>query len=149
MKPFFKDVFEYTYHFNDKVIDLLLDSVKAPEKSVLLINHTLNAQEIWNNRIEEDSPKIGVWDIRPLEGLKEINAENFKATLRIIDLYNFDKKVKYKNSKGQEFENTIKEMLFHTVNHSTYHRGQIATDCKMYGIEPLVTDYIFYKRVNL
>ena len=39
-------------------------------------------------------------------------------------------------------------MLFHFVNHSTYHRGQIASNLKEHGIEPLVTDYIFYKRKN-
>lgn len=29
---------------------------------------------------------------------------------------------------------------------ATYHRGQIATDFKNTGLQPLVTDYIFYKR---
>lgn len=43
MKSFFKELFEYTYNFNEKVIDSLLDGVGAcPEKSLQLINHTLN-----------------------------------------------------------------------------------------------------------
>lgn len=55
----------------------------------------------------------------------------------------------YKTSKGDAFQNTVKDILFHIINHSTYHRGQIAANCKEYGIEPLMSDYIFYKRDSI
>lgn len=45
-----------------------------------------------------------------------------------------------------EFTNTIGDILFHIVNHSTYHRGQIASDFRESDIEPLNTDYIMFKR---
>ncbi|MCF8317339.1 MAG: hypothetical protein K9I02_01220 [Haliscomenobacter sp.] len=54
--------------------------------------------------------------------------------------------INYSNSKGQLFSNSIQDMLFHIINHSTYHRGQVATEFKRQGLEPLVTDYIFFKR---
>jgi uncharacterized damage-inducible protein DinB len=44
------------------------------------------------------------------------------------------------------FTNTIKDILFHIINHSTNHRGQIAVDFRNNGLEPLVLDYVFYKR---
>ena len=56
------------------------------------------------------------------------------------------KKIIYKNSKGIEFSNTVQDVIFHVINHSTYHRAQIASDLKANGIEPINTDYIFYKR---
>lgn len=147
MKSFFKELFEYTYNFNDKVIDALLERVgKNPEKSLLLINHTLNAQEIWNARIDGKPGAVGVWDIRPIEKLKSINKANYENALRIVDEYDFEKIIRYTTSRGETFENTVRDILFHVINHSTYHRGQIATDCKLQGITPLVTDYIFYKR---
>lgn len=59
------------------------------------------------------------------------------------------KKISYKNSRGERFENSVRDILFHVINHSTYHRGQIATDCKLHGMTPLATDYIFYKRDTL
>lgn len=150
MKDFLKDVFEYTFTFNDKVIELLLaNHLQIPEKSLKLLNHTLNAQEIWNARIEERPCPTGVWEIRDTEKLKEINAENFRTTLQILTSINLDKTIRYKNSKGEAFTNTVQDILFHIVNHSTYHRGQIATDCKLNDISPLVSDYIFYKRDNL
>ena len=56
MRTFFAALFEYTYKFNDKVLDSLLEKGVGdiPEKSLLLINHTLNAQEIWNARNGKD-----------------------------------------------------------------------------------------------
>ncbi|HYD90635.1 MAG TPA: DinB family protein [Flavobacterium sp.] len=147
MKSFFKELFEYTCNFNDKVIDSLLDGAGAgPEKSLQLISHTLNAQEIWNARIEERLPTVGVWDIRPVGALKNINKVNYENSLRIVEEYDFDKIIRYTTSKGEAFENSVRDILFHVINHSTYHRGQIATDCKLHGMTPLVTDYIFYKR---
>lgn len=150
MKTLLKEIFEYTYAFNAKIIDSLVQSKEAiPEKSLVLINHTINAHEIWNSRIEKKECKTQVWEMRPVINLKKINQSNYENSLRIIDSYNMDEKIKYTNSKGEEFLNTVKDMLFHVVNHSTYHRGQIATDCKNHGIIPLVTDYIFYKRDSL
>jgi uncharacterized damage-inducible protein DinB len=32
----------------------------------------------------------------------------------------------------------------HVVNHSTYHRGQVASKLKRLGVEPPVTDFIFW-----
>lgn len=149
MRTFFKDLLEYTFTFNDKVIESLMTLKNAPEKSVKLINHTVNAQEIWNARIQSIIITRGVWDIRNLEELKAANEFNYNKSLDIIDINDFNEKIKYANTKGQTFENTIGEMLFHLINHSTYHRGQIASDCKLNGIEPLITDYIFYKRTEI
>ncbi|MNJ95073.1 DinB family protein [compost metagenome] len=150
MKSFFKELFEYTFHFNEMVLDSLIKiNEDIPEKALQLINHTINAQEIWNVRIEEKLSTTDVWAIRPMNTLKEINKINYQNSLYIIDNFDFERKIKYTNSKGQAFENTIRDMLFHIINHSTYHRGQIATYCKLDNITPLVTDYIFYKREDL
>lgn len=86
------------------------------------------------------------WEIRPIDKLKHINEENFTESLSIISAYDFNKVISYKNSKGLSFENSVQDILFHIINHSTYHRGQITSDCKLNGMIPLVTDYIFYKR---
>lgn len=146
MKAFFNELLEYTFHFNDKVIDSLIASTEIPEKSLRLLNHTINAQQIWNARIEKKPLALGVWEMRETALLKGLNSSNYENSMRIVAEYDFNKKIRYTNSKGQVFENTVRDMLFHIVNHSTYHRGQIATDCKLHGMEPLATDYIFYKR---
>jgi uncharacterized damage-inducible protein DinB len=146
MKEKLVDLFEYTYHFNDKMIRLISENIsKIDSKTISLINHTLNAQQIWNSRILGET-SFDVWQVNPFEHLEEINHVNFSKSIEIIEKLDLDQKIKYQNSKGTIFENSIFEMLFQAINHSTYHRGQINTLLKQNGIEPLLTDYIFYKR---
>ncbi|KFF21838.1 DinB family protein [Chryseobacterium sp. JM1] len=140
------DLFEYTHHFNREMIKAISENItKVDEKTISLINHTLNAQQIWNSRILGEE-SFEVWQINPLESLEEINHQNLKKSIDIIQKSDLDKRIEYQNSKGTKFENSIFEMLFHAINHSTYHRGQINSLLKQNEVDPLLTDYIFYKR---
>lgn len=146
MKEKLTDLFEYTYHFNNEMIRIILENIsKVDEKTINLINHTLNAQQVWNLRILNEK-SFEVWQINSFEKLEEINNQNFQTSIQIIENSDFDQKIEYQNSKGAKFENTVFEMLFQAINHSTYHRGQINSLLKQNGIEPILTDYIFYKR---
>jgi len=146
MKEKLIDLFEYTYHFNNEMIIIISENIsKVDEKIISLINHTLNAQQVWNSRILNEE-SFQVWQINSFEKLEVINNQNFQASIEIIENSDFDQRIEYQNSKGTKFENTIFEMLFQAINHSTYHRGQINSLLKQNGIEPVLTDYIFYKR---
>ncbi len=146
MKEQFIDLLEYNSHFNQLLIESYLENKDSfNEKMISLLNHILNAQQVWNSRIViEDS--FGVWQINPDEKLLEINHSNFENSIKILNERNLDEVIVYKNSKGDEFQNSIQEIFFHFINHSTYHRGQIAMLMKQAGLEPINTDYIFYKR---
>lgn len=146
MKEKLIDLFEYTYHFNAEMIKVIAENrALVDDKTISLINHTLNAQQIWNARILGETT-FEVWQINPFESLVEINHTNFLKSTDIIRNFDPDQRIEYQNSRGTKFENTIFEMLFHAVNHSTYHRGQINSLLKQSGITPVLTDYIFYKR---
>ncbi|ATN05452.1 damage-inducible protein DinB [Chryseobacterium indologenes] len=146
MKEKLIDLFEYTHHFNAEMIKVISENRKLiDDKTISLINHTLNAQQIWNARILGEST-FEVWQINPLESLQEIDHKNFLKSVDIISNLDLDKRIEYQNSRGTKFENSIFEMLFHAVNHSTYHRGQINSLLKQNGLAPILTDYIFYKR---
>lgn len=147
MKNFFKDLFEYNYNSNYKLIENFQnDSIRFSEKSHSLISHILNAQNIWNHRILEISTEFKVWTLHPAKDLSIINSHNLEQSLDIIESISLEKVLEYKTTTGQLFSNKVSEILFHIINHSTYHRGQIISDMKISGIEPLNTDYIFYKR---
>lgn len=147
MKSFFKELFEYNFHSNQQLAELFLQhSNEASEKSLKLFSHILNAHHIWNNRIEEKQKTFNVWDIHTVQAFKQIDKNNHESSLRILDTFDLNQNIFYSNSKGDKFNNNIKDMLFHVINHSTYHRAQIATEFKQSGITPLATDYIFYKR---
>lgn len=146
MKKKLIDLFEYTYHFNKEMIIVITENIKKIDtKTISLLNHTLNAQQIWNSRILGEN-SFEVWQVNPLENLNEINQQNFNKSIEIIEKFDFDQKVQYENSKGTKFENTVFEILFQAINHSTYHRGQINSLLKQNEINPVLTDYIFYKR---
>lgn len=146
MKEKLIDLFEYTFYFNKEMIKVISKNFeKSDDKTIALINHTLNAQQIWNSRILNEK-SFEVWQLNPFEDLEEINDQNFQKSIYIVENFDFDQTIIYQNSKGTTFENTVFEMLFQTINHSTYHRGQINSLLKKEGIEPVLTDYIFYKR---
>ncbi|RNA62538.1 damage-inducible protein DinB [Chryseobacterium nematophagum] len=146
MKEKLIDLFEYTFTFNVEMIKIISENKsQVDDRAINLINHTLNAQQIWNSRILNEHA-FDVWQINLFENLVEINHHNYNKSIEILNNHDLEKKIEYQNSRGEKFENTIFEMLFHVINHSTYHRGQINSYLKQSGITPIVTDYIFYKR---
>ena len=142
----FKELFEYTHYFNKKVIELISENKqKSCEKAIKLLNHTINANQIWNARIINES-QFEVWQINNWDDLLKLNDDNYSNTLKILNNFDIYAEIDYKNSKGETFSNIIKDILFHIINHSTYHRAQIATELKQNGVKPIISDYIFYKR---
>lgn len=147
MNSFFKELFEYSFVMNDQIISKLKnDPSSFPKKSLELLNHILNAQQIWNSRVKGVPDSCKVWELRPWEQLEEINSENRKVSMEILDTVSLDRPISYVNSRGEKFTNSVRDVLFHVINHSTYHRAQIATEMKRTGLAPVTTDYIFYKR---
>lgn len=147
MISFFKELFEYSHHFNQQLAEIFLAKPSlVTERATQLFNHILNAHQVWNSRILGEPGPVGPWDLRPAIEWKEIDRVNYSNSIRILDQAGLDSVIKYKTSRGDSYANSVKSILFHVINHSTYHRGQIATEFKQNGIEPLVTDYIFYKR---
>jgi uncharacterized damage-inducible protein DinB len=54
-------------------------------------------------------------------------------------------KLAYRNLSGQPLEIELWQMVFHVVNHATYHRGQITTMLRQLGYTPVPTDlHTFY-----
>jgi len=71
---------------------------------------------------------------------------NYENSLLILDKFDLNEIMNYKTTNGLAFNNSIRDTLFHVINHTSHHRGQIASDFRQNGLEPLVSDYIFYKR---
>lgn len=147
MKAFFLDKFEYTHHCNQLLIDVLFKNPETYRDRIsLLASHTLNAHHVWNHRLMGIAASYSIWQILEIDDLHLINNENFEHTKEFLQKKNLAEHLNYTNSKGQNFTNTAGDILFHLINHSTYHRGQLVSQLKAEGVEPIVTDYIFYKR---
>ncbi|MNR31393.1 DinB family protein [compost metagenome] len=65
--------------------------------------------------------------------------------MAIIDEFDLDLPINYSLSTGKMFTHSIRDILFQIINHSTYHRGQIATEFRQCNMEPILTDWIVYK----
>ncbi len=147
MKQFLIGLFEYSHHFNQELSDVFNSNPKTnSEKAFKLYNHILNAHQIWNNRIEPKQTLFGVWDVHPIHVCKDIDKINYEHSLLLLDKFKLNEIINYTNTKGQTFSNSVQDIIFHVINHSTYHRGQIATEFRQTGNDALITDYIFYKR---
>ncbi|MBC6997384.1 DinB family protein [Cytophaga sp. FL35] len=147
MKTFFNQLFDYNFFCNKKLIAYCNELDSVPVKSKELFSHVLNAHHIWNARLREEKSAFNVFDIHEPNTWEEIHYENQRATFDITShTDNFEKRISYESSEGRLFANTIQDVLFHIINHSAHHRGQILMDLRQNGIEPLALDYIFYKR---
>ncbi len=147
MKSFFKELFDYNQHCNQHLATVFTNcSAQTSEKAVKLFSHILNAHHIWTNRITTKPVLFSVWQIHPAHHFKTIGEENYQHSLHILEQLDLEQTITYTISTGQAFQNSIRDILFHIINHSTYHRAQIATEFKQNGLPPLATDYIFYKR---
>ena len=146
MKAFFKDIFDYHNQTNQKLVKLFfLNPDKISERSIFLFSHSINAHQIWNSRILK-TDSVGVTDVHSIAECESMNEKNYMNSLKIIDQYDLSDKVVYGNSGGNQFINSVQEILFHISNHFSHHRGQIMTDLRQSGIELFITDYIFFKR---
>lgn len=146
MYAFFKELFEYNHVSNQKLIERLAENRSAlSERAVQLISHMCNAQQIWNARILKEAA-FQVWQLNEWEVLPSIDLDNYNKSVKILEQVDLRQVIMYSTSSGARFSNKVSDILFHVINHSTYHRGQLAMDMRRSGLEPLSTDYIFYKR---
>lgn len=146
MKEKFIELFEYNFHFNEKLIHFIeQNQEKVPERVVQLLNHILSAHQVWNARISSEPP-VSPWEMHPFENLIGINLKNYQNTLQILENFNLGELITYQNTGGTGFQNKLEDILFHVVNHGTYHRGQIALLFRESGLTPMVSDFIAYKR---
>lgn len=147
MKVFFNQLFDYNFYCNKKFIEECAGMKKIPEKSLALFSHVLNSHHIWNARIQGKPAGFEVWQQQPFKNWGDIHYDNQRDSFEIItNADDFETRIDYENSEGRLFSNTLKDILFHIINHTTHHRGQIATDMRNNKIEPLILDYIIYKR---
>jgi uncharacterized damage-inducible protein DinB len=147
MKTFLRGLFEYNHQCNQMLCDAFIRNQHAvSERSINLFSHILNAHHIWNARIQMAKPAFDVWQIHPISLFASIIQSNEDDSNILLKTDDLDRLFYYKNSKGQQFERTVKDVLFHVINHSTYHRGQIAADFRSSHLEPVPTDYIHLKR---
>lgn len=147
MLEFIKELYDYNDDCNRRVIAIFSENRdKMPDRAVKVMDHMLIAHHIWNRRTLGEEIENPVWGNLEDGSRLDFHEQNQQESHRIMASTGLDDVINYRNSKGVEYSNTVRDTLFHIINHSTYHRGQLASLFREAGAEPAVTDYIFYKR---
>jgi uncharacterized damage-inducible protein DinB len=147
MKAFLNELYDYNYYCNKKLIEACTGLDRVPEGIHRLFSHILNAHHNWNARIMDVEPQFGPWQLHEVPAWADLHYDNQRNSFEIIT--NADplgRRVNYENSEGRVFSNTLQDILFHIINHSTHHRAQITAALRAEGLEPPSLDYIVYKR---
>ena len=113
----------------------------------IILNHLVWAEKIWLGRVNHD--EVATMKATDTQGLLDAWAAVTTKWLQLVEGTDDAKlldQVKYFTSTGDEFENSILEIVMHMVDHSTYHVGQMMNAVRGFGIEPVSTNYIHYLR---
>jgi uncharacterized damage-inducible protein DinB len=151
MKRFFIEYFQFNDWANDRVIESLKAIQNPPPKCVSIISHIISAQDVWLERISGNHNwNIEVWEPYSIYECSVLSLQSSEGWIKFIRKSrekDFDNLICYKNTKGNEYETPVREIMAHVLNHSSYHRGQINQVLKENNFSPVSIDYIFYTRI--
>lgn len=149
MKDYFIKLFKYDQYVNHIIIDAIIAADKSGE-TVKLMAHLLGAQQIWLLRCKATNLLTGAiwpdWDADTCKQLINKNHHEWISFLSALNDNDFNKKITYRDMKGNEFSSKLEDMITQVTNHGTHHRAQIGQLLKEEGKSLPVTDYIFYIR---
>lgn len=150
MKKYFLKLYQYNAWANSQVMECLKKQQVKHERVLTLMGHILAAELVWLHRIKEiPPPAVVLWGNSSLAELASLCDEADRQWLVYIEgEKDFDRELHYKNFSGNPFTSNVESIMIHVINHSTYHRAQIAQLLRQNGMEPVNTDFITYDRVT-
>ena len=116
--------------------------------------HIVSAEWIWLERWKGSSPQsmFQARDFPDVPALRarwsevEIDQQDFLETVTPERLL---AAVAYVNLRGQAWRYPLWQQMYHVVNHSTYHRGQLTTMLRQLGAPTIATDFlVFYDELK-
>jgi uncharacterized damage-inducible protein DinB len=140
----FQKQFAYDAWANEQALASLREGA-PPERSLRIMAHIVSAEWLWLGRLKQWKQAFPVW---PEWTRQQREAQAAKLPPLWRELVGsmrpagLDQTASYTNSKGEPWTSTFGDVLAHVLLHSSYHRGQIATDLRAAGLTPAYTDYI-------
>ena len=155
----FEKLLQFNLWANKRISEMLIQlheekfskEICSSFKSVKLTTlHIWDAETIWKLRLEGKT--IENWPGKNFNGDKnDVITGLISSSQELLNFYltnsEIDTIINYHNIKGENFFTSVKDIVTHVVNHSTFHRGQIITMLRQLGETKLSgTDYITYVR---
>ncbi|MCM3115500.1 DinB family protein [Neobacillus sp. MER 74] len=145
-----RNMFEHLHWSNQRILETLQNMKGENEQINRLFAHILLAEQVWLTRLTgSNSSNLPIWADVSIESCVELanrNNQNFKEFLLGLTDSGLEQIVSYRNSKGIEFKNSVRDILTHVALHGQYHRGQINQLLRANNTEPVILDYIVFRR---
>jgi uncharacterized damage-inducible protein DinB len=145
----FLRMFAYDHWANRECLAAMRAAGSISADTVGRMAHLLSAQKLWLERILKQGQSMPVWPTATIEDCMALADEMSQAwrtyITRIGNQFtpgSLDDKVEYRNSQGEPWSSRVEDILTHVLFHSAYHRGQIALQMRVSGMEPAYTDFI-------
>jgi uncharacterized damage-inducible protein DinB len=103
--------------------------------------------ERWHGRSPNKFPSGG--EFPTLDSLRPQWASvegEWLSRCRALSPQDLDDRIEFRNTRGILYAQPLAQLVQHLVNHSTYHRGQIATLLRQLGRQSEATDLIAFYR---
>ena len=118
-----------------------------PIRATLL--HTAGATNIWARRLRGETVTVRPTeaDFPTLDDIARYFVEGHDAFDRLVaDLTPeaLDSPWSYRDLKGDLHQTPLWAVYRHVANHATYHRGQVASKLKRFGVAPTATDFVYW-----
>jgi uncharacterized damage-inducible protein DinB len=115
------------------------------------VAHIVQAEWFWLHRwLGENPTKSPAWAPgTPLDEVRHVLAGVQSDRGALLDRLTDEalgEPAPYRDPRGGEHHQRLGDQMRHVVNHSTYHRGQAATQLRQLGEVPPGTDLILYLR---
>jgi uncharacterized damage-inducible protein DinB len=113
--------------------------------------HMMSGEWVWLSRWNGSSPAAMPEHWQEV-GFERMSAEwteldgQLQAFVGNLTEDGLDRLISYRSTAGEPFTTPLSQMLRHVVNHSTYHRGQVATMLRQSGAAAPATDLIVFYR---
>jgi len=145
MRDHFRRLFAHAAWANGRALAAVRATPGAAD-GLRLLAHLLAAEHVWLSRLRGTPASHPVWPALTADECAALLAENrdgYAALLADADLAG---SVRYRTTKGVEYETAVTDILTQVTTHGAYHRGQIARAVKAAGGTAAETDFITFAR---
>ncbi len=148
MTDYFLRLFTYDSWAHREVMKSLATCALVPGRAVELMGHILHTElfawEVVNGRDADYLYDAADPSLHQCERLIKKLEQGWREFLAGKSHDQLSSMIEFQNSRGERVTRLISDLLTHAVNHSTYHRGQIATLVRQAGGEPARTDFTIW-----
>lgn len=153
-----QELYRYNCWANERMFDAVSSLAEAEFTKTLVsshpsvrdtVTHIVWAEWIWLRRWKGTSPQA-VFDTRDFLDVRTLRAQwseveiERRAFMDTLTTESLLAVVQYVNLQGQTWRYALWRQMFHVVNHSSYHRGQVTTMLRQLAVRPIPTDFLVF-----